>query len=76
MHNPADMKRILSAVAFSLIASPASRSRLTSATIVRRHQGEIVREFLELVAIPDHRADLPNIKRNAELLRQCSSGAA
>jgi acetylornithine deacetylase/succinyl-diaminopimelate desuccinylase-like protein len=37
---------------------------------VRQHQAAIVREFLELVAIPNVRSDLPNIKRNAELLRQ------
>ena len=39
-------------------------------TFVRDHQGAIVREFMELVAIPNVRSDLPNIKRNAELLRQ------
>src|SRR5262249_56579696 len=37
---------------------------------VRDHQAAIVREFMELVAIPNVRSDLPNIKRNAELLRQ------
>ena len=37
---------------------------------VREHQAAIVREFMELVAIPNVRTDLPNIKRNAELLRQ------
>src|SRR4051812_14668759 len=37
---------------------------------VRDHQAAIVREFMELVAIPNVRSDLPNISRNAELLRQ------
>jgi acetylornithine deacetylase/succinyl-diaminopimelate desuccinylase-like protein len=62
------MKRVF-CVVFSLIASSAFAQQADVADFVRRHQGEIVREFLELVAIPNHRADLPNIKRNAELLR-------
>src|SRR5215813_7718748 len=37
---------------------------------VREHQPAIVRELMDLVAIPNVRADLPNIKRNAEFLRQ------
>lgn len=37
---------------------------------VRSHQGDIVREFLALVSIPNVRTDLPNIRRNAEQLRQ------
>ena len=37
---------------------------------VREHQPAIVREFMDLVAIPNVRTDLPNIKRNAEQLRQ------
>src|SRR5262245_13143247 len=39
-------------------------------TYVRAHQSAIVRELMELVAIPNVRSDLPNIRRNAELLRQ------
>ena len=39
-------------------------------TYIRDHQAAIVREFLELVAIPNVRSDLPNIKRNAEKLRE------
>jgi len=35
---------------------------------IRDHQAAIVREFMELVAIPNVRTDLPNIKRNADLL--------
>ena len=64
------MQRIVLALASALIASPAFAQPVDVADYVRRHQGEIVREFLQLVAIPNHRADLPNIKRNAELLRQ------
>src|SRR3954469_25423678 len=37
---------------------------------VREHQPAIVREFMDLVAIPNVRSDLANIKRNAEFLRQ------
>src|SRR5215471_11555515 len=37
---------------------------------VRGHQSAIVRELMELVAIPNVRSDLPNIRRNAELLRE------
>ena len=36
---------------------------------VREHQPAIIREFMDLVAIPNVRSDLANIKRNAELLR-------
>jgi acetylornithine deacetylase/succinyl-diaminopimelate desuccinylase-like protein len=64
------MKPILRLILLSLIASPAFSQPVDVNDYVRRHQGDIVREFLELVAIPNHRADLPNIKRNAELLRQ------
>ena len=37
---------------------------------VREHQPAIIKEFLELLAIPNVRTDLPNIKRNAELLKR------
>jgi acetylornithine deacetylase/succinyl-diaminopimelate desuccinylase-like protein len=37
---------------------------------VREHEAAILREFLALVSIPNVRSDVPNIKRNAELLRQ------
>jgi acetylornithine deacetylase/succinyl-diaminopimelate desuccinylase-like protein len=37
---------------------------------VREHQPAIVRELMDLLAIPNVRSDLANIKRNAELLRQ------
>lgn len=63
------MQRILAA-GLLLIASSGIAQPVEVSDYVRRHQGEIVREFLELVAIPNYRADLPNMKRNAELLRQ------
>ncbi len=37
---------------------------------VREHQPDIMREFIALVSLPNVRTDLPNIKRNAEQLRQ------
>jgi len=64
------MHRVLGALLITAIASPAFSQSVEVTDYVRRHQGEIVRELLALVAIPNHRADLPNIKRNAELLRQ------
>jgi acetylornithine deacetylase/succinyl-diaminopimelate desuccinylase-like protein len=36
---------------------------------VRTHQRAIVREFVELLSIPNVRTDVPNVRRNAELLR-------
>src|ERR1051325_9259090 len=64
------MKPILWAIVLSLVASRAFTQSVEVSDYVRRHKGEIVREFLQLVAIPNYRADLPNMKRNAELLRQ------
>src|SRR5205809_7634019 len=40
------------------------------ADYVRAHQQVILREFVDLVSIPNLRTDLPNIRRNAEQLRQ------
>ena len=37
---------------------------------VHEHQSEIMREFMVLVSLPNVRTDIPNIKRNAEQLRQ------
>ena len=49
----------------SLLAQPSAVD-----TYIRAHQPAIVRELMELVAIPNVRSDLPNIRRNAEFLRQ------
>ena len=64
------MHRALGALLITALAAPAFSQSVEVTDYVRRHQGEIVRELLALAAIPNHRADLPNIKRNAELLRQ------
>jgi acetylornithine deacetylase/succinyl-diaminopimelate desuccinylase-like protein len=53
-----------------LVAAPAMAQQAAVEKYVREHQGVIVQEFMELVAIPNVRTDLPNIKRNAEKLRQ------
>jgi acetylornithine deacetylase/succinyl-diaminopimelate desuccinylase-like protein len=63
------MKRTASAAVIALLAVPGFAQRPSVDDYVRAHQAAIVREFMELVAIPNVRTDLPNIARNAELLR-------
>ena len=69
-------RRLRSVKPFSVCAVTIACAVLASAqasdvdTFVRDHQAAIVREFMELVAIPNVRSDLPNIRRNAEQLRQ------
>src|SRR5258707_12321420 len=53
------------AAAAALSAQPAD-----VASYVRDHQPAIIREFMELLAIPNVRTDLPNIRRNAAKLRE------
>lgn len=53
-----------------LSASPALAQSVDVERYIREHQGAIVREFMDLLAIPNVRTDLPNIARNAEHLRQ------
>jgi acetylornithine deacetylase/succinyl-diaminopimelate desuccinylase-like protein len=60
----------LFALATLLSVQPALAPQADVELYVREHQAAIVREFLDLVAIPNVRTDLPNIKRNAEHLRQ------
>ena len=62
------MKRLLAALAILMCASPAAAQDVER--FVREHQQAIVREYMDLLAIPNHNRDLPNIKRNAEQLRQ------
>ena len=63
--------RTLFACAISLAsAALVAAQQVSIDDYIRDHQAAIVREFMELVAIPNVRSDLPNIKRNAELLRQ------
>jgi acetylornithine deacetylase/succinyl-diaminopimelate desuccinylase-like protein len=64
------MKQPLLALAALLVAAPAFAQQAAVEKYVRDHQPAIVQELLELVAIPNVRSDLPNIKRNAEKLRQ------
>ena len=64
------MKHAFVALVALLCASPALAQPANVAKYVREHQAAIVQEFMALVAIPNVRTDLPNIKRNAELLRQ------
>src|SRR5689334_25084112 len=63
--------RTLFACAISLAsAALVAAQQVSIDDYIREHQAAIVREFMDLVAIPNVRSDLPNIKRNAELLRQ------
>jgi acetylornithine deacetylase/succinyl-diaminopimelate desuccinylase-like protein len=64
------MKRLLFAVAVSLCVWPALAQQGGVEQYVQEHQAAILREFMDLLAIPNVRTDLPNIKRNAEQLRQ------
>jgi acetylornithine deacetylase/succinyl-diaminopimelate desuccinylase-like protein len=62
--------RTLFALVTLLCASPALAQYADVDRYVRDHQAAIVRELMDLVAIPNVRSDLPNIKRNAERLKQ------
>jgi acetylornithine deacetylase/succinyl-diaminopimelate desuccinylase-like protein len=63
------VKRHIVALVIFLCASPAAAQQPDVERYVREHQPAIIRELMELLAIPNVRSDLPNIKRNAELLR-------
>lgn len=63
------MRRVFIAIAL-LAATRAAAQPTEVDRYVREHQAAIVREFMDLVAIPNVRSDVPNIKRNAEQLRQ------
>src|SRR5436190_6510451 len=64
------MKQMVVLIAAVACAAPVSGQQTDVERYVREHQPAIVREFMELVAIPNVRSDAANIKRNAELLRQ------
>ncbi|MEQ1729439.1 MAG: M20/M25/M40 family metallo-hydrolase [Vicinamibacterales bacterium] len=64
------MAPLASAVLLLLSAPTASAQNTAVRQYVREHQPAILREFLELVAIPNVRTDLPNIRRNADLLKR------
>ena len=53
-----------------LAARPAVAQPVDVDRYTREHQGEIVTELLGLLAIPNVRTDVPDIKRNAEQLRR------
>lgn len=57
-------------VATLLCSSPALAQQVDVERYVREHRAAIVRELMDLVSIPNVRTDVPNIKRNAEQLRQ------
>jgi acetylornithine deacetylase/succinyl-diaminopimelate desuccinylase-like protein len=63
------VKHTIVLLALCCAAMPLAAQSSAIDRYVREHQGAIVREFLDLVAIPNVRSDLPNIKRNAEQLR-------
>src|SRR6476659_1813026 len=64
------MKPMVFLIAAIACAAPASAQQVDVERYVREHQPAIIREFMDLVAIPNVRSDLANIKRNAEFLRQ------
>lgn len=59
---------LLLALAIASIAQPAAVS--AARTHRQTHELEIVNEFTHLLAIPNVASDLPNIRRNAELISQ------
>jgi acetylornithine deacetylase/succinyl-diaminopimelate desuccinylase-like protein len=64
------VRRVTLLAAVAMAVAPALAQQSDVERYVREHQAAIIREFMDLVAIPNVRSDLPNIKRNAELLRQ------
>jgi acetylornithine deacetylase/succinyl-diaminopimelate desuccinylase-like protein len=64
------VKRTLFALVTLLCSWPALAQHADAERYMREHQAAIVRELMDLLAIPNVRTDLPNIKRNAEQLRQ------
>ncbi|MBK5255265.1 MAG: M20/M25/M40 family metallo-hydrolase [Vicinamibacteria bacterium] len=53
----------------SLMLSAAAAPPHPAEAYARAHQGQIVRELVEALSIPDVAADRPNIRRKAEFLR-------
>jgi hypothetical protein len=79
MESEGRMERLVSRfvpAAFAVGLALAFRGHMVSAQqtgvdrYVGGHQRAILAEFLDLVGIPNLRSDLPNIKRNAEVLKQ------
>ena len=63
---------LLLALAVATIAQPAAVPIAVKAARAHRqaHEHEIINEFTRLLAIPNVASDLPNIRRNAELISQ------
>jgi len=64
------VRPLISAVILLISASSVIAQQSDVERFVREHQPAILEEFLALLAIPNVRTDLPNIKRNADLLKQ------
>ncbi len=65
------MKRILSAAAVvALLAGTGAGAAPGDAVraYVNSHKNEMIQEYLKLAAIPDVHGDIPNLKKNADLL--------
>jgi acetylornithine deacetylase/succinyl-diaminopimelate desuccinylase-like protein len=66
------MRRTCALIVITVTAA-AARASTQQAGVpawIRANQPTVIREFMELVAIPNVRTDLPNIQRNAEQLRR------
>jgi acetylornithine deacetylase/succinyl-diaminopimelate desuccinylase-like protein len=59
---------LLLALAITIIAQPVAV--ITARAHRQTHEHEIINEFTRLLAIPNVASDLPNIRRNAELISQ------
>jgi acetylornithine deacetylase/succinyl-diaminopimelate desuccinylase-like protein len=64
------MTRFGLTLAALLVACPSFAQPPDVERYVREHQPAIVHELLDLLAIPNHNRDVPNIRRNAEFLEQ------
>jgi len=64
------MRLIAAFVALVLVVPQESEFGRRIAADAERHRGEIVKELLELLSIPNIAADKPNIRRNAEHLQR------
>ena len=66
---PVTLILLLAVAAFNA----AAQTRATVERYVGGHQQEILSEFISLLSIPNVASDKPNIRKNAELLRQMLS---
>nr|MDQ3804126.1 peptidase M20 [Acidobacteriota bacterium] len=69
------MKRLSASLAFVLLASPLAPAQIPNRAggvreYVQAHQHEILREFIDLLAIPNVASDRPNIRRNASAIAE------